>query len=312
MKKWILKAIVQKTISYLPFSTRINYFFQKYVTKGVYLGDEYYFDRLGHAKAHLEAYRQYASQPIPKTSLELGTGWYPVVPISFFLVGIDKIYSVDISFLTSKDRIKTTLEKFIAVHQANTLAEYINVQPDRWAILLDTYKRIDNMSLEEILTTFHLEYKIEDARHLSLPDNSIDFINSNNTFEHIYPDILIPILKEFKRVLNTQQGVMSHAIDMSDHFAHFDKSITIYHFLQFSARQWSRIDNSVQPQNRLRIDDFRKIYKDLAIPITAETFRPGSIEDLKTVTLDAEFKAKPIEIVAISHCHFISSVAHKG
>jgi hypothetical protein len=65
MKKWILKAIVQKTISYMPFSSSINYVFQKYVTKGVYLTDEYFYDRLGHAKAHIEAYNKHIGVSAP-------------------------------------------------------------------------------------------------------------------------------------------------------------------------------------------------------------------------------------------------------
>ena len=48
-------------------------------------------------------------------------------------------------------------------------------------------------------------------------------------------------------------GLHSHFIDMSDHFAHMDSSISIYHFLRYSEAQWKRIDNSIQPQNRWRL-----------------------------------------------------------
>jgi hypothetical protein len=99
MKKWILKAIVQKTISFLPFGNRVNYFFQKYVTKGVRLSDEYFLDRLEHGRVHIKSYQQHSGNTIPKQTLEIGTGWYPIVPICLFLVGAEKIYSVDISFL---------------------------------------------------------------------------------------------------------------------------------------------------------------------------------------------------------------------
>ena len=85
MKKWIQKAIVQKTISYLPASQKINYFFQKYITKGIYLKDIYFYDRLNHARAHIKSYQEYSNNNMPNISLEIGSGWYPVVPISFFL-----------------------------------------------------------------------------------------------------------------------------------------------------------------------------------------------------------------------------------
>lgn len=48
MKKWILKAFIQKVITFLPFSFKINYLFQKYVTKHVHLTDEFFDIMLNH------------------------------------------------------------------------------------------------------------------------------------------------------------------------------------------------------------------------------------------------------------------------
>lgn len=308
MKKWILKAIVQKVISYLPWSNKINYLFQKYVTKGVYLSDEYFYDRLGHARDHLNAYKKYANTAVPAICLELGTGWYPVVPICCFLAGAEKIYSVDISFLTSKERIKVSMDKIKEAHDKGVLKEYVDLDDDRLAHFLTTYEKWETLSLEALLDQLNLEYLIKDARALPLADNSIDLVNSNNTFEHIYPVILTPILKEFSRIVKKEGGIMSHFIDMSDHFAHFDKTINIYNFLQFSEQQWSRIDNSIQPQSRLRIDDYRMIYQQLGIPITDESFRAGDLEALAQIKLDAMYAEKTMETNAISHCHFVSKM----
>jgi hypothetical protein len=308
MKKWKLKAMVQKTISYLPLSHRINYIFQKYVTKGVNLSDEYFYDRLGHAKEHIKSYQKYSEKTVPTTCLEIGTGWYPIVPISFFLVGADKIYSVDISFLTSKERLQTTLQKFLECYEAGQLKNYIDFLPDRFDVITSLLADYAKFSLDEVLQKLNITYLIEDARKLSLPDNSIDLVNSNNTFEHIYPSILIPILKDFRRVVKKTNGVMSHFIDMSDHFAHFDKSINIYNFLQFSDKQWEWIDNSIQPQSRIRIYDYKQIYADLGIPISDESFREGSLDELRSVPIADKFANRPLEEIAKSHCHFISNM----
>lgn len=308
MKKWKQKAIVQKLISYLPLSHKINYIFQKYVTKGVNLSDEYFYDRLGHARDHIKSFQKYSDTNIPETCLEIGTGWYPIVPISFFLTGADKIYSVDISFLTSKERLQTTLQKFVDCNKAGQLNNYIEFLPDRFCILTNLLANYDIYSLEDVLKKLNITYLIEDARNLSLSDNSINLVNSNNTFEHIYPDILIPILKEFSRVVKKKNGVMSHFIDMSDHFAHFDKSINIYNFLQFSEKQWQWIDNSIQRQSRIRIYDYKQIYADLNIPISEESFRDGNINELKTIPLSGKFADKPLDELAKSHCHFISNM----
>jgi hypothetical protein len=306
MKKWIMKAVIQKTISFLPFSNKINYVFQKYITKGVFLSDLYFTDRLEHAREHLRAFKKYNGKSFPRSSLEIGTGWYPVVPISFFLSGTDKIYSVDISFLTSKERIKITLLKFIDFNLKFKLIDYLDIIPERFAIVEKILKEFESLSLDEILDRLNIIYLIGDARKLSLPDDSIDLINSNNTFEHIYPQILKPILKEFKRVVRKENGVMSHFIDMSDHFAHFDKSINIYNFLKFSEKQWKYIDNSIQPQSRLRIYDYKEIYTELKIPITEESSRPGNTDELKTIQLNERYSSMLLTEVAKSHCHFIS------
>ncbi len=306
MRKWVLKAIVQKTISYLPLSHKINYIFQKYVTKGVYLSDEYFYDRLGHAKVHIKSYQKYSGKSTPGSCLEIGTGWYPVVPIGLFLAGADRIYSVDITLLTSKERLQTTLQKFVACRQSGRLTDYIDFLPGRFEAVLEILRDYEKLSLDEVLSKLNMSYLIEDARKLSLSDNSIDLINSNNTFEHIYTDVLIPILKEFKRVLKKQGGVMSHFIDMSDHFAHFDKSITIYNFLKFTDKQWKWIDNTVQPQSRSRIYDYKQIYAGLGIPISEESFRKGNLDELKSIPLAKKFTDKPLEEVAKSHCHFVS------
>lgn len=308
MKKWILKAIVQKTISFLPFSHKLNYFFQKYVTKGVLLSDDYFYDRLEHARAHLNAFKKYSNMEIPRTSLELGTGWYPVVPVSFFLVGTEQIYSVDISFLTSRERLKTTIEKFIQIQEAGMLKSYLPYREERYARLIQILKDYKTLPLQDILRQLNLTYLIEDARNISLPDSSIDMVHSNNTFEHIYPEVLIPILKDFRRVVHKEKGVMSHAIDMSDHFAHFDKSINIYNFLQFSDSKWKWIDNNIQPQSRLRFDDYVRIYRKLDIPITEETHRQGFPDKLKSIKLNEKYKSQPLDHIAISHCWFISSM----
>lgn len=307
MKKWVQKAIVQKIISYLPLSHKINYFFQKYVTKGVDLSDEYFYDRLGHARDHLKSFSKYSDKIIPENSLEIGTGWYPIVPISFFLAGVEKIYSVDISFLTSKKRLETTLRKFVECN-SERLASYVNVLPDKFDLIKTILNGYDKYTLNEVLQKLNIIYLIGDARKLSLPDNSIDLVNSNNTFEHIYPNLLIPILNEFRRVVKKQGGVMSHSIDMSDHFAHFDKTITIYNFLQFSDRQWKWIDNSIQPQSRCRIYDYKQIFFDLKISITEASYREGSVGELSTLPLVHKFSDKPLGEIAISHCHFISDM----
>ena len=99
---------------------------------------------------------------------------------------------------------------------------------------------------------------------------------------------------------------MSHQIDMSDHFAHLDKSITIYNFLQYTDAQWNRIDNSIQPQNRLRIADFRRLHQQAGFKVLEELNRPGSISDLKKGKLADKYKTYSDADLAVSHTLMVS------
>ena len=305
MKKWILKAVVQKIISYLPYRHRINYLFQKYITKGVYLTNEYFEDRLTHAKSHIDTYNKHALSVKGITSFELGTGWYPVVPVSLFLTGAEKIYTVDISALCDKEKLLTTIKMFIDYKKSNELNTYLNILPKKFDILLDLLERAHELSFEEILVKLNIVYLVQDARKLNLEDDCIDLIHSNNTFEHVYPDILESLLIEFKRLINSK-GVMSHFIDMSDHFAHFDKTISIYNFLKFSDKQWMFIDNAVQPQNRWRLADYQNLYKKLEINIVEIRDTRSDIEKLKSIRLHKKYHNINQEELAFSHCRLIS------
>lgn len=305
IRKWMLKAIVQKTISYLPYSQRINYFFQKHVTKGVFLSDAYFDDRLGHAKTHIEAYEQYAGGKPLASTLELGAGWYPVVPIALFLYGADIIRTVDVTLLTDTRHVLTTIRKFLEYDDQGKLAAYLDCRPERLNRLRTLATQGEQASFPALMAALHIEYLIRDARRLALPDGSVDLIHSNNTFEHIYPDILADILREFKRVVR-RGGVQSHFIDMTDHFAHFDTAITIYHFLRFSPAAWALIDNSIQPLNRLRLPDYRRLYAEAGIPVTAASLRPGNVAELRQEPVHRVFRGNTEEENAVSHCHFIS------
>lgn len=306
MRKWMLKAVVQKALSFLPVKHRLNYLFQKYITKGVRLSDVYFEDRLAHALRHLEAYRQHKGDLRGATVFELGTGWYPVVPVAFFLSGAGRVQSVDISPLTDREKMLATLRRYQAARN-----QELPGLPERWAVLERILEAPANYSREALFETLHFEYLVTDARRLPLPDGSVDLITSNNTFEHIYPEVLQGILQEFKRIAKPN-ALMSHFVDMSDHFAHLDDGISIYHFLRFSDRTWQWIDNSIQPQNRWRITHYRALYRRLGIPITEEHNRPGDPEALRREPLAPAFAALPEEELAVSHSYLISRFGAGG
>jgi hypothetical protein len=304
--KWIFKAIVQKSISILPNSDKINFLFQKYITKGVTLNEPYFDDRIIHARNHIDSYRRLTNNPFPEKTLELGSGWYPVVPLYMYLSGCKEINSIDITKLINRERILLTIKMFLRYIQTNRLNAKADVfLPDRIESLTGILS--GNISTEkELVEHLKFNYIIGDSRKTIFTDNYFDLIHSNNTFEHIDPLILKDILKEFFRI-QKEASVLSHFIDLSDHFAHYDKDITIYNFLKFSDFKWKIIDNSIQPQNRMRLTDYKALYDSLGIKYEIIELREGDVNTLKSNKINKKFKDYSLNELAVSHCQFIST-----
>ncbi|MEO0339899.1 MAG: class I SAM-dependent methyltransferase, partial [Bacteroidota bacterium] len=259
-----------------------------------------------HFKQHFAFFQK--SKPEDESAIfELGTGWYPVIPVAFFLNGVDYITTVDVSGFLSKERVMTTMKKYLYYWHSGQLMDWISYTETQMLDLKKLYERKEQLNLEQLLSGLNIIYNVGDAAQIKLSKRAFDLVISNNTFEHVYPDELYRLLARFKDILKPN-GAMVHFIDMSDHFAHLDKSITIYNFLQFSDGAWKWIDNSVQPQNRWRIDDYRKLYQELEIPITEEINRPGNQAEVEYLVLADRFKEKSLMDLAISHSYIYSRI----
>ena len=311
MAKWIIKAALQRSFSLFPNPEAINRLFQKYLTGQDKLNDTKFENKLLHASDHLRFLKKYS--PGIDTGkikcLELGTGQFPIVPIYYFLHGMNDIVSIDIISFMTVDRIKNTLDYFL--HYQNRFPEkfekYLSaVDENRWKEMQRISQQIDSYkSVQEVLAAFSSRILIQDARRTDFADATFDFITSNNTFEHIYPEILEGILKEFYRILKPG-GVMSHFIDMTDHFAHFDSQINIYNFLKFSPRAWRMIDNEILPQSRLRLRDYEEMYHRLGIPVTEKLIWLYNAELLDTISIHQSLKGYSREELAVVHVYITS------
>jgi hypothetical protein len=309
MPAWYAKALVQKVISAFPQRERINHWFQANVTGGVHLTDRHFADKLQHSLDHIRFFRRFG-EPHPEARiLELGSGWYPIVPLCFYLSGSGRVDSVDIQSWMNAERQAIAIRKLLEWRKGGRSAELEALTiPERWQSLealaerCDTDAQLDAFAIGEAIG---LRTHLVDARSLAFDDASFDFTCSNNTFEHIPRETLEGILSEFKRV-SKRASVWSHFVDLSDHFAHSDPSISIYHFLRFSKKQWAWIDNRIQPQNRMRWPEYLSMYQALDIPVTHTETRPGDLEALSREALHPDYRRFSPEEAAISHGYLVS------
>lgn len=299
LKKWHVKAVVQKVISLLPWGARIHRFVQQLLGTAQ-LTDTMFGYKVGHARDHVETYRERHEIDADTSALELGTGWFPVVPIYLFLCGFDRIASVDTRNWLSARNFLDTIAKYRQWQQDGELEPHAaHIRPDRWETLLSIEQTMADASLDALCRAVGFEPIIADARALdSTPAGSVDLICSNNTFEHIPADVLRGIVVEFTRVLN-DTGVMSHHIDMSDHWAHADSSIDVYNFLRYGDRAWSLINNSLGYQNRLRFVDYKRLYDSVGVPYREKHVKAGHPGTISTDTLAPAFREYSSEDLAI-------------
>jgi hypothetical protein len=190
IRKWHLKAVVQKGISLLPYSQSLNYFFQKYVTKGLTMTDDLFFDRLGHAVTHLEAYEKHGDGDALQSTLELGTGWYPIVPFAMYLYGAHEITSTDIDRLCTAKQCLQTMQMYVRKYDAQQLPALLCKRPDRMEVFRGFVDSKTEVTFEQIRAALKFRYEIRDMSKSQEQLGKFDLVTSNNTFEHVYPQIL--------------------------------------------------------------------------------------------------------------------------
>lgn len=305
--KWIAKAVVQKTISFLPYKDRINNFLQRKVSGAVYLDDQHFRWKLEHARDHWKYYLKYSNTPASSLKvLELGTGWYPIVPMYFYLHGCNEFHSVDIYQWLKKHNYQTVIKKLTEWKENGKLKDFDQgILTERWNSLQSFLE--DNASAEQINQSMGFQPIIGNAAEPIYSPQQFNFICSNNVFEHIYPDVLGPIIANFRTWL-TPNGLMSHFIDLSDHFAHSDTSITEFNFLRFTPAAWRLIDNDIQPQNRMRWPQYIDLYRSLNIPVTEQTTRQSPRKILAAQPIHNGFTTIPVDQLRITHGYIVTKL----
>jgi hypothetical protein len=290
MSVWILKSALQRIIGWLPNGYWWNGLFQKYITRGYYPSRETFEAKLGYCKRHFSHYLTFSPGARSGfTALELGTGPWPIVPIGLYLCGASEIWTYDLVPVLRRDTLGRTLEFFFELHRDGVLERILSTaDPERLMHMESAVKGCGKASPHRVLEELGIHARVGDARDTMLPEGSVDLVFSTVVLEHIRREVLLDLLNEFRRVVS-HEGVMSHYIGLADQYASFDKVITPYNFLKYTDRQWSFYDNSIIPQSRLRITDYRELFRQSGWSIVEEHNTVGSQSDLAGIRLSTRF-----------------------
>jgi SAM-dependent methyltransferase len=307
---WKLKAKIQNLVSLLPGS--LSYYIYYWIQRkfgGLRRDRLNPINRLEAGIETVKRIEQVGCSPIGATFLEVGTGRRINTILAFWLLGAEKVVTLDLNPYLKEELVRADLE-YIVKNKSEIENLFENrIFNNRLDALLEFVEFPYQM--KSLLKFLNVEYiALGDASHLSLPDSSVDFHTSYTVLEHIPPEIIKAILKEGQRILK-QDGLFVHCIDYSDHFSHSDKSISSVNFLQFSDNYWDKIaGNRYMYMNRLRHDDFIDLFQNLncKILMNEPDVDKNLIVQKLSFDLDARFKSKSDEVIStvgswiITHC----------
>lgn len=291
MPHWLIKSAAQRAISWLPGRHRWNELFQKHVTHSIDLTAQRFEARLEYARRHLDNFLELRPHRADRFRVcELGTGWFPVVPISLLLCGAGEVCSYDIAPLLSGSRLRDTFEKFGDYERSGALARFLpRLRPERWKRMREVAATAGQAPPEAVLEQLDIRVRVRDARDTGLPPGTIDLFVSTGVLEYIPVPELKAILAEFKR-LGSRDAVQSHYLNLVDQYSYFDPSITPFNFLKFPSRRWKYLNSPLTWLNRLRISDYRQLFAEAGYRVTRENNTSGSAEDLRKIRLAPEFQ----------------------
>ena len=299
--RWLAKAAVQKGFGVLPQGERLNYVFQRRVLRSLPAGDGALRQKFSRALQHLGAYEEHGPgvPAADATFYEFGAGWDLAIPVAYALLGVGRQVLVDIrpsarvelvnDSLASYERLRGELEG-VAGRELRPLGGAIS-------------------QLEELEHRFGIRYLAPcDARGTGLPAESIEFVSSTDTCEHIPGADLAEIFRECFRLLRPG-GAFSCRIDLQDHYAYFDRSLSKYNFLRYSDRAWSLVNSPLHYQNRLRSPEYLQLVRDAGFELLVEKpSGPGEagLKELGSLPLATRFRKYPPEDLGVTVLSFVA------
>lgn len=255
---WKVKAAAQNIVAFLP--SRLSYSLYYRVQRR--WGSLRHPDHLLGINIGLRTWRQLVTagyDPRGKVFFEVGTGRKPVTPLAFWLMGAERIYTIDANpYLSEELTVEAIRNLASQPHELKTLLGE-HLCEERLDTLVEFCRR-PTFGLRDILELARIEYHAPgDAAATRLPAASIDVHTSYTVFEHIPREIILGIMREARRLLRTD-GVALHLIDYTDHFCHKDPSIHWLNFLRYSDATCRLLfGNRYMYMNRLRHDDQESI-----------------------------------------------------
>jgi ubiquinone/menaquinone biosynthesis C-methylase UbiE len=257
-----IKNCLQQIFSTLPFSNKLNRFFQINISRSLPISDNDLEARQSIASQHLENYTL-ANKGLPHSLLDVGAGADLALPIIFAKFGVPQVVGSDIYPLATPFLIKNMLERLVA------------------------------NSLEELNVT----YVTYQGQQMPFNNKQFHFITTTSVLEHVPYSQLKKLIMETNRCL-MDDGLSSHYIAHIDHWSHTDSSLHPMNYLRYSDSEWKKFNPSLNYQNRLLQSDYLKIFAECGFEILNKENR---ICEFPSFSVDAKFNGYSNEDLTTTH-----------
>lgn len=224
--------------------------------------------------------------------LEFGTGWLPLIPLLFHLGGARRLILTDVVRLMDAQTIGRA--KAIITGRMRDIAAALLQSPENLQARLRMPLEFDYLAPWDAAAQ---------------PADSADLIISRAVFEHVPQAQLRGAIAEFHRILRPG-GAMCHMVDNSDHWQHWDRRLSRVDFLRFEEAGpiWRLAQlNAHIYQNRLRHDDYRRLFTELGFSVLSMQGEPDPVclQDLAALPLASQFRGRDPRDLAILTSLFV-------
>lgn len=289
---WKIKATLHHAFNIMPFGDQFYYWTQKYVTRSLTRQMDAASSYFKDIQAHLDVFK---TSPISLENgryYEFGAGWDLFQNILFWAQGMREQQLVDIKSLARADLI-------------NAIIAYERAHPLKGGVKRDLPFVRQKHLRDDLAAHYGIYYRAPmDAQKTTFKSESVDFIATTHTLEHIPYDVLANIMKECYRLSHDETRI-SMIIDYKDHFSYADARLTPYNFMQYSKRVWCWFNPSSHYQNRLRHSDYKTLFMETGFDIEHEVrVRGESVALNKNICLHPDFKHYSEEDLLTLQGHF--------
>ena len=245
---WKLKALLYKIFDTLKLKTSF-YLIQKYITKRSKV-------KINEVDKSWKFHAENIKKKNVSKILEIGAGKSLAqnIFISYYFNNSIKQTVIDIN----------TMLDFQLFNEANKqISSLLKIEIKNYA-----------ENVEQLKQTYNIDYKAPvKIEELKKSENKFDMCISTTALEHFPISDLKNYLKQLKIILS-EDALISSAIDYSDHYNHTDDTISPLNYLQFSEMEWKKYNNFYLFQNRLRHQDYKKIFLEFGYEILEDVKGP--------------------------------------